>query len=63
MREAHLGEETVGRVARVGIVPDDFLVVRVNDGLRTLTESGGGVPDERLDERLNGLDHQLDPAA
>lgn len=49
-----LGEERVGGVRRVPVVPDLVLVDSVDDGLRRRAEGRGGRAEEGLDKGLEG---------
>jgi len=49
-----LGQERVGGVGSVSVVPNLFLVVVVDDSLRSLTESSNGGADQWLDEWFEG---------
>jgi hypothetical protein len=50
------------RIARVGIMPYDFLIVGVDNSLGTLSEGRSGVSNEGLDEWLNSLMMSADDA-
>jgi hypothetical protein len=48
----------VGGVGSVSVVPDFFLVVVVDDSLRSLAKSSNGGTDQWLDERFEGGDDE-----
>jgi hypothetical protein len=50
--EVVLGQEGVGGVGSVSIIPNFFLVVVVDNSLRSLTKSTNGGTDQWLDERF-----------
>lgn len=55
------GQERVGGVGSISIVPYFFLIVIINDSLGSLTKSSNGGTDQRLDERFeSGNDEYRD---
>lgn len=56
--EVILGQERVGRVRSVSVVPDFLLIVVVDDSLRSLTKSSNSGTDQWLDKRFESGDDE-----